>query len=161
MYNRIGDDMKKIVVMSDSHGAIMAMNMVKEREVDGDYYIHCGDSEASKEEMDGWITVRGNNDWLSDFPDEVILEVEGVRIYVCHGHRFGYFDREAMMLSTLAEKHCQILLSGHTHVPACIEKHGYYMVNPGSTTLPRMKSQKGYCVITIDGEKIAVNFKNL
>ena len=38
--------MKKIVVMSDSHGYHHMINRVKELEPDGDYYVHCGDSEA-------------------------------------------------------------------------------------------------------------------
>ena len=35
--------MKKIVVMSDSHGYHQMIDRVKELEPDGDFYIHCGD----------------------------------------------------------------------------------------------------------------------
>ena len=38
--------MKKIVIMSDNHGDQSMIDYVKEHEQDGDYYIHCGDSEA-------------------------------------------------------------------------------------------------------------------
>lgn len=161
MYNGSGDNMKKIVVMSDSHGSITAMHEVKEREKDGDFYVHCGDSEASLEELSGWIVVRGNNDWMAPFLSEVIFEVEGHRIYVCHGHYFGYFERTEHMLSLLQEKQCDILLSGHTHVPSLEKIHGMYLINPGSTTLPRRGSEKGYCVIYIDEEKVDVKFRKL
>lgn len=51
--------MKKIVVMSDSHGYHQMINRVKELEPDGDYYVHCGDSEAETYMMQDWLCVKG------------------------------------------------------------------------------------------------------
>lgn len=161
MYNNNGDNVKKIVVMSDSHGSLLAMEEIKEKEVDGDFYVHCGDSEASLEELHDWIVVRGNNDWIAPFPNDIIFEAEGHRIYVCHGQHFGYFDRTEHMLALLQEKQCDILLSGHTHVPSMEKINGKYLINPGSTSLPRRGSEKSYCVIYIDKENIDVKFKKL
>ena len=62
--------MKKIVVMSDSHGYHQMINRVKELEPDGDYY------------------VKGNNDWYSDFPNQIKFKVEDLNFLVAHGHRF-------------------------------------------------------------------------
>ena len=50
--------MKKIVVMSDSHGYHQMINRVKELEPDGDYYVHCGDSEAETYMMQDWLCVK-------------------------------------------------------------------------------------------------------
>ena len=47
--------MKKIVVMSDSHGYHQMIYRVKELEPDGDYYVHCGDSEAETYKMQDWF----------------------------------------------------------------------------------------------------------
>lgn len=153
--------MKKIVVMSDSHGFHQMIDEVREREPDGDYYVHCGDSEAETQMMRHWLCVKGNNDWYSDFNDKIIFEAEDVKFLVTHGHRFGYSDRESRMIYALQESNCDVLLSGHTHVPMCKEVDGYILINPGSTTLPRGGSPRSYCVIIVNGKKISVDFKNL
>ena len=134
--------MKKIVVMSDSHGYHQMINRVKELEPDGDYYVHCGDSEAETYMMLDWLCVKGN-------------------FLVVHGHRFGYMDRETSMIYTLQEANCDVLLSGHTHVPMYKEVDGYTLINPGSTTLPRGGSNRSYCVIYVEGKDLKVEFKNL
>ena len=71
--------MKKIVVMSDSHGYHQMINRVKELEPDGDYYVHCGDSEAETYMMQDWLCVKGNNDWYSDFPNQIKFKVEALK----------------------------------------------------------------------------------
>lgn len=153
--------MKKIVVMSDSHGYHQMINRVKELEPDGDYYVHCGDSEAETYMMQDWLCVKGNNDWYSDFPNQIKFKVEELNFLVAHGHRFGYMDRETSMIYTLQEANCDILLSGHTHVPMYKEVDGYTLINPGSTTLPRGGSNRSYCVIYVEGKDLKVEFKNL
>lgn len=153
--------MKKIVVMSDSHGCHKMIDEVRRLEPDGDFYVHCGDSEAYLEQMDGWICVRGNNDWMSGFNDEVVFEAEGIRFLVTHGHRFGFYNREDNMVDELLRQGCDVLLSGHTHMPLYKEITGFYLINPGSTTLPRGGSNKSYCVIYVDGNEIKVEFKKI
>lgn len=65
------------------------------------------------------------------------------------------------MIYTLQDTDCNVLLSGHTHVPMYKEVDGYTLVNPGSTTLPRGGSPRSYCVIYVDGKNLKVEFKNL
>jgi phosphoesterase, MJ0936 family len=147
--------MKKIVVMSDNHGFHSMLSYVKDREAGADYYIHCGDSEApQKDLLKGYICVKGNNDWYLDLPDHACIHVENVGIYIVHGHRFGYFNREIAMRDTLIKNKCQLLLCGHTHVPMFVRDGDMTYVNPGSTTLPRGGSQKSYAVITIDENQV-------
>lgn len=152
---------KKIVVMSDNHGYRNIIEEIKEQESDGDYYVHCGDSEGIIEELHGWISVRGNNDWMANLPDETVFEVEGIKFLVTHGQRYGYFNREAAMIDDLMHYGCDVLLSGHTHMPQfeCVD--GFYLINPGSTTLPRGGSCKSYCVIYVDNGNINVEFKEI
>lgn len=152
---------KKIVVMSDSHGYHRAIEEVRDLEPDGDVYVHCGDSEAEPELLEGWVVVRGNNDWFYPYDEEVVLEIEGVRFLVTHGHRYGYYNRKEAMVDDLKRHYCDVLLSGHTHVPQFEEESGFYLINPGSTTLPRRGSDKMYCVINVDDGKIDVKFKQI
>ena len=153
--------MKKIVVMSDNHGYHKMIDVIKRLEPDGDYYVHCGDSEALEEALKGWICVRGNNDWMARLEDEIVFEVEGISFLVTHGHRYGYFNREELMVDDLLRHGCDVLLSGHTHVPQCEEIDGFYLINPGSTTLPRRGSAKSYCIIYVEQGKINVEFKEI
>lgn len=153
--------MKKIVIMSDNHGISDAMTRVYELEPDGDYYIHCGDSEARrKEELAGYICVMGNNDWGLKLPKESKLSIEGVDILITHGQFFGYFNKEDKMIALLKKNDCTVLLSGHTHMPSIQEVDGYLLVNPGSTNLPRGGSDPSYAIMTIDQGEINVEIKD-
>lgn len=153
--------MKKIVVMSDNHGYANFIEEIRKLEPDGDVYVHCGDSEGTEDKLKGWIAVRGNNDWMARLDDERVFELDGLSFLVTHGHRYGYFNREEMMIDDLLRHGCDVLLSGHTHVPQyeCVD--GFYLINPGSTTLPRMGSNRSYCVIYVENGKIEVEFKEI
>ena len=92
---------------------------------------------------------------------QIKFKVEDLNFLVAHGHRFGYMDRETSMIYTLQEANCDVLLSGHTHVPMYKEVDGCTLINPGSTTLPRGGSNRSYCVIYVEGKDLKVEFKNL
>ncbi len=158
----IGDNMKKLVIMSDNHGMDIMMEYIKKLEPSADYYIHCGDSEANQSELlKGYICVKGNNDWAIDLPNEAKLVVEDFHILITHGQYFGFFNREEAMNDLLTRNHCQILLCGHTHIPMYKKDGDYYYINPGSTTLPRGGSQPSYAVLTIDGKNIECELKTI
>ena len=103
--------------------------------------------------------VRGNCDtevdqMVLDFPilaDYLILPVNNRLIYATHGHRFS-------PKSPLPMREDDILLNGHTHIPAW-EAHYW---NPGSVSIPKNGSARGYMILTeeqcqwksLDGEVI-------
>ena len=154
--------MKKVVVMSDNHGNDSMMEYIKAQEPHADYYIHCGDSEASyKELLSGCICVKGNNDWSLDLPMEAKLQIEDVTLFITHGQYLGYFNRELAMKDLLIRNHCQVFISGHTHMPLSLKDGSYYYINPGSTSLPRGGSKKSYAVVTIDGQAVDCVFKEI
>ncbi|MBR4941302.1 MAG: metallophosphoesterase family protein, partial [Clostridia bacterium] len=37
-----------------------------------------------------------------------------------------------------------VLLCGHTHIPACRQKDGFVYLNPGSVSIPKNGSAHGY-----------------
>lgn len=154
--------LKKIIVMSDNHGDNTMMEKILESEPHADYYVHCGDSEASYQQLlNGYICVKGNNDWALDLPNEAKLCVEGVPILITHGQYFGYFNRELAMRDILTRNKCQLLLSGHTHMPSFIKDGELCYINPGSTNLPRGGSPRSYAVVVIDNGKIECEFKEI
>ena len=94
------------------------------------------------------LAVRGNCD--ADI-DQVVLQfpiwadyallAEGKRlIFVTHGHLF-HLDQ----LPPLHEG--DILLHGHTHVPACETKGGVTYLNPGSLAIPKEESPHSYMTL--------------
>ncbi len=97
---------------------------------------------------DSLLCVRGNCD--SDV-DQMVLEfpimaeycwlyVEGISIFATHGHVFNEQSLPAL-------KKGDILLHGHTHVPVCTEHARYICMNPGSVSLPKANSERGYMTL--------------
>lgn len=154
--------MKKIVIMSDNHGDMYTLTDIKVLEDDADYYIHCGDSEFySLQGLDGFVAVKGNNDWNLDLPETARLDIEGRHLLITHGQYFGYFDCEKKMIQFLKKYNGDVLISGHTHMPLAKEENGLWLINPGSTSWPRGGSKRSYAVVTIDDKNVDVMIKTL
>ena len=94
------------------------------------------------------LCIRGNceaevDQMMLDFPvmaDYALLCVGGIRIYATHGHVFGP-DRLPPLQAG------DILLYGHTHVPAWEERDGIRCLNPGSVSIPKENSPRGYMLL--------------
>ncbi len=106
--------------------------------------------------------VRGNCDSDEDmamlaFPLEVCdtLPVGHHTLFATHGHVYDALHRPPHM-----EKG-DILLQGHTHVPATKRHMKFLLFNPGSVSLPKWGSQRGYMTlegtlfrwVTLEGEE--------
>ncbi|MFI3209278.1 MAG: phosphodiesterase [Eubacteriales bacterium] len=61
-------------------------------------------------------------------------------IYATHGHNY---NPEKL----LPMNNKDILLNGHTHVPACIEYDTCIYMNPGSVSIPKEESEHSYMII--------------
>ena len=94
------------------------------------------------------LCVRGNCDtevdqMVLEFPvlaEYCLLYLDHIIIFATHGHKFN-----KNFMPNLAEN--EVLLHGHTHVPAC-EKVGNNMyMNPGSVSIPKENSHHGYMTI--------------
>lgn len=152
--------MRKVVVMSDNHGQQACLERIKVLEPHADYYIHCGDSEADEGLLKSFYAVAGNNDWYTNLPEELILEIEDCRFFVSHGHRTGYMNRLETLSIQAKERNCNVALFGHIHMPVIEKSNGVLIVNPGSTTLPRGGSKPSYAYISVDGIEVNVEIKN-
>ena len=98
------------------------------------------------------LCVRGNCDGEVDqmmlqFPilaDYCLLSVGTRMIFATHGHHFN--ENSLPMLSE-----GDVLLHGHTHIPVLEEREGYILANPGSITLPKENSIRGYLLLDEKG----------
>ncbi|MBR2044261.1 MAG: phosphodiesterase [Clostridia bacterium] len=109
------------------------------------------------------FAVRGNCDtevdqMVLEFPilaDYCILECNGHIIYATHGHHHN--PQNPPFLND-----GDVLLNGHTHVTAYERREGYYYFNPGSVSIPKDNTKRGYMVMennvftwkTLDSELI-------
>ena len=95
------------------------------------------------------LCVRGNceaevDQMVLDFPvlaDYAVFYVGGRMIFATHGHLFGEKNPPKLHGD-------DILLCGHTHVPAHTQYEGYRYINPGSVSIPKENSPHAYMVIT-------------
>ena len=95
---------------------------------------------------DELLCVRGNCDTEVDqmvlqfsiLADYAYVVDNDVEIFATHGHNFNMDKLPAL-------KKGNVLLHGHTHVPAAIEfGNGNVYINPGSTSIPKENSPKSY-----------------
>ncbi len=68
-----------------------------------------------------------------------LLELNGQAIFATHGHHFH--PQNPPML-----KKGDILLNGHTHIPANQNMGTYTYMNPGSVSIPKEGSSHGYMI---------------
>jgi len=98
------------------------------------------------------LCIRGNCDaevdqMMLEFPigaDYAVLFAGERMIYATHGH--VYNEQHTPPLSA-----GDILLYGHTHIPACTERNGILFLNPGSVSIPKGDSVRSY--MTFDGNE--------
>lgn len=93
------------------------------------------------------VCVRGNCDtevdqMVLDFPimADYCVITEGERlIYATHGHLYNEQNLPPL-------HNGDILLHGHTHIPKCTEHENYTCLNPGSVSIPKENSWRGYII---------------
>ena len=100
--------------------------------------------------------VRGNCDtevdqMVLDFPimaEYCIIPVRNRLIYAPHGHKFNMKQLPPLQRG-------DILLHGHTHIPAVIMfGNDNLYLNPGSVSIPKEVSWHGYMMLNDDGFRL-------
>ncbi len=161
----------KWLIASDLHGSLPAWIRLKKRWEEekadrllllGDLFYHgpyagppagydpaalAGELNAMKEIL---FTVRGNTDseavqQVLEFPalaEYLLFPVGNRLVFATHGHIW----REDHLPPL---KEGDILLAGHTHIPAFRKTGPVLYMNPGSAALPLCGSQAGY--MTLEG----------
>ena len=147
--------MKKILVLSDSHGNVNNM-VTAVRNTDPDQFIHLGDCWVDAEKLHQQFPmimmeqVPGNCD-CSQEPVERILLIEGKRILICHGHTFnvkaGYLNLEY----AAEERRVDAALFGHTHRVFYDKHNRISYMNPGSIGSPPYGVPASYGILQVDG----------
>lgn len=110
------------------------------------------------EKKDVLLCVRGNceaevDQMVLSFPvlaDYALLPLDAHLVFITHGHLFNEQHLPPL-------QNGDILLHGHTHVPACNVHETYTYLNPGSVSIPKEGSAHSYMTL----ENGAFLWKNL
>ena len=128
----------KILVLSDSHGAISPMERAVEQ-VRPNYILHLGDRERDAQQLEELfpeipvLSVPGNCDYPPPGAQlALIREFGGIRVFMTHGHR--YHVKSGLLSLELAarEAGANVAVFGHTHRAFCDDDGGLCLMNPGA-----------------------------
>jgi len=150
----------QIVVISDTHGRNEVFQEIRSRHPMASAFLHCGDSETDEVNLDGFVSVQGNNDYYTSYPSERVIDLGEVRIYMTHGQYLRHHNRTETLIQRAKDHECKIVLTGHTHVYNVEKKDGILLVNPGSLYHNRDMTLPSYALITIENGKIKVQRLN-
>jgi putative phosphoesterase len=111
---------------------------------------------------DSMLCVRGNceaevDQMVLKFPvlaDYALLSVGSKLIFATHGHHFHNGNLPAIRPG-------DVLLHGHTHVPACEEYPTHIYINPGSVSIPKEGSHHGYMILQEEADGATFLWKDL
>lgn len=154
-----------IAVISDTHGHETSIIKALKEAGKADMIIHLGDNvrditfikERFKKDI---VFVRGNGDGEIYVPEDKVIDIQGKRIFLTHGHNYGVYYNPFKIMLRAREVNADIGLYGHTHIAYKEVEDGILILNPGSVSLPR-DGKKSMAFIHINGNSMDVEFKKL
>lgn len=151
----------RIIVCSDNHGDKEILMKLKEKYRGAKAFIHCGDMEMTKEEMEGFYVVTGNNDYLDRFPNELVVDLEEIKVFVTHSHKLPFGQRTQALAHIAKSYDCILACHGHTHIPHVTEIDGVTCLNPGSLRYNRDGSRPSYAVVDVNDGELDIHFHTI
>jgi len=160
-------DDKKLLVLSDTHGNIPALqavfNWAKDHIPPNDT-IHAaaflGDGLSDLQfaaETEGfytdWKLVMGNNDYGVVMPETLTFEFAERQFFMCHGHRYSLYGGYNTLIAAAKNSNADTVLCGHSHIPFNKTVSGIRIINPGSVGRPRSKIGATFAVIECPQDK--------
>ena len=125
----------KLLVVSDVHGDLDALERAVDAEADADAVIFLGDGLREAEDLQDMrpelkiYSVRGNCDYASFAPPDGLAAFGGVLFYYTHGNLYNVKNE-------------------HTHCAGGEERSGVVLFNPGA--LSRVQGRGSYGVVMVE-----------
>lgn len=152
----------RAIIISDSHNNTAACERaiasVGEKNID--MIIHLGDIARDVDYLECYyyplkvVSVLGNNDFLRSGDCERVIEFDGHKIFLCHGHTLSVSYGTDRMEAVARQKGCEAAFFGHTH-SSLLKKSddGFLILNPGSVSRPR-GGKPSFAILETDNGKL-------
>lgn len=109
----------------------------------------CGDLQIAQGDFDDFTS-----------PEHLMVEIEGFRIGVCHGHQVVPVGDTESLAVLQRQLDVDILVTGHTHVYQAVKYENRLLINPGSATGAYSSSQRSvipsFVLMDLDNGKATV-----
>lgn len=127
----------RIGVISDTHGDQSAIRQVVKSAVNVDMWLHAGDCSQDAEYLRNLVSVpviavRGNCDGHTTANIDEFVEVDDIKIWLTHGHRYGVKQSRQDLVRWGKYHQVDAVIYGHTHIPDNHRSEGILVFNPGS-----------------------------
>jgi len=124
----------KLLITGDIHGQYDVLEKVLKKEKHFDLHLNTGDLGLDIETINklGMIAVKGNTDYDLNLPTERLIEHQGLRILLTHGHlqNVKYGLNELIVMAE--EMQANICIFGHTHDAFYRQINHVTFINPGA-----------------------------
>ncbi|MDF2613232.1 MAG: phosphodiesterase, family [Clostridia bacterium] len=150
----------KVLVISDTHrnisNAVKIIELIKCMGLKA--IIHCGDHIDDAKRLKSlykdieMYSVYGNCDGMAYGKlGEQVIQIEGVSIFITHGHRHGvkWGEYEELLIDAAAYG-AKLAICGHSHCAYLEKKQGIILLNPGSISLPRDFRYPSYGILDVE-----------
>ena len=150
----------RLLVFSDAHGDINAIERVLEFNEDVDLKISLGDLECPEQLLfkHDCVAITGNSLRDPGFVDHDQMDLEGLRIFMTHGHHFKVQRNMKRLLDHVKVNKCDIALFGHTHIAYHERIFGIDFFNPGSISKPRNSLPPTFLILIIENGEMKYEF---
>lgn len=148
----------KVLVISDTHGNIENAKRVLNQVIPAgvETVLHCGDYMSDARLLEKFYPqvaiygVYGNCDVGFGGAYSEVVTLEGVSIYMSHGHRYGvkWGEYDEVAIDAIAHE-ATVAICGHSHQAYLEKKQGVLIMNPGSLTLPRDSKYPSYGILEL------------
>jgi putative phosphoesterase len=95
------------------------------------------------------VLQQASLDYLSSLPPSLTCEWEGVRVHLCHSNPWEdssiyiYPERPKILFQEIARAvEAEIIIMGHTHHPMVVQVDGKLLINPGSISGNRNRTER-------------------
>jgi len=144
----------RIGVISDSHGDVRSIRQGLRQMGEIALLLHAGDHCTDIAEIEATAAfpvkaVRGNCDFGMVAPGEQIIDWVGKRILLLHGHQYQVKRTFSSLIAYAQTRAPDLVVFGHTHVPAVFTVGNTVFFNPGSLAYPRGKEAPSFGIVEV------------
>lgn len=147
----------KIILISDSHGNKLGIDKLF-KDVQFDYLFFMGDGLGDLDNyiyLDHVYAVSGNCDFFSRVENERYVELEGKKIFMTHGNKYGVKLGLTHLINRAKELEVDFVFYGHTHNMKVEKIDDIYFINPGKFSPNYDKESRGI-ILTIEEDNIRI-----